>query len=73
MRNAAVVHEWIHPQQIENRNEVISREIHTHEVYPQVLPIVQKEYLPPKHLLQKEDGTLVPVDSCEDGGWLVGT
>ena len=50
------------------REEVITREIHTHDVYHRILPVVDVEVLPPRHFLPVEGGGLVEVSAAEVPG-----
>ncbi|KAM3067306.1 hypothetical protein ACMFMG_005332 [Clarireedia jacksonii] len=52
----AVVHEHITPTQHEIIQERISREIHYHDVYHRILPIIDTEVLPPRHYIYGPDG-----------------
>lgn len=62
MVNIAVTHEVIKPQVTEIVQEQIHREIHTHDVYHRIQPILDVEVLPPKHYIPGPDGkTLIEV------------
>lgn len=50
------------------REEVINREVHTHDVYHRILPIIDIEVLPPRHFLPVEGGGLVEVSAAEVPG-----
>lgn len=50
------------------REEVITREIHTHDVYHRILPIIDVEVLPPRHFLPVEGGGLVEIGADEVPG-----
>jgi hypothetical protein len=65
---AAVVHENVTKDVHHIREEVITREIHTHDVYHRILPIVDVEVLPPRHFLPVEGGGLVEVSAAEVPG-----
>lgn len=64
----AVVHEKVHRAVHHVREEVITREIHTHDVYHRVQPIVDVEVLPPRHFLPVEGGGLVEISAQEVPG-----
>lgn len=64
----AVVHEKVHKAIHHVREEVITREIHTHNVFHRILPIVDVEVLPPRHFLPVEGGGLVEVGAHEVPG-----
>ena len=50
------------------REEIVTREIHTHDVYHRIQPIVDVEVLPPRHFLPVEGGGLVEVSAQEVPG-----
>ncbi|TAQ86815.1 hypothetical protein B7494_g4881 [Chlorociboria aeruginascens] len=52
----AVVQENVTPTPHEIRDEHITREIHNHDVYHRVLPVIQTEILPTKHYVLAKDG-----------------
>ncbi|KAE8447214.1 hypothetical protein EG329_011045 [Mollisiaceae sp. DMI_Dod_QoI] len=52
----AVTHEYVTPTRHEIREERITREIHTHDVYHRILPVIETEILPTKHYVPSEDG-----------------
>lgn len=52
----AVVHETVRVDTHEIVTERIEREIHTHDVYHRILPIVDIEVLPPRHFVQTPAG-----------------
>lgn len=64
----AVVHETIHQEVHEIRQEVITREIHNHEYYHRILPIVDVEVLPARHFLPVEGGGLVEISGDDVPG-----
>ena len=64
----AVVHETIHQEVHEIRQENITREIHNHEYYHRILPIVDVEVLPARHFLPVEGGGLVEISRDEVPG-----
>jgi len=64
----AVVHETVNNEIHHIRQEVITREIHDHEYYHRILPIVDVEVLPPRHFLPVEGGGLVEINSDEIPG-----
>ncbi|KAI5781520.1 hypothetical protein EDC01DRAFT_632797 [Geopyxis carbonaria] len=61
----AIVHERIRPVETEERFEVITREIHKHEVNTRIQPIVDRTYLPTIHYLETESGELVEISADE--------
>lgn len=64
----AVVHEKVHRAVHHVREEVITREIHTHDIYHRIQPIVDVEVLPPRHFLPVEGGGLVEINAQEVPG-----
>ena len=46
----------------------MTREIHTHDVYHRILPVIDVEVLPPRHFLPVEGGGLVEVSASEVPG-----
>ncbi|CZR64723.1 uncharacterized protein PAC_14622 [Phialocephala subalpina] len=52
----AVTHEHVTPTRHEIREERITREIHTHDVYHRILPVIETEILPTKHFVPSGDG-----------------
>ncbi|KAI9875048.1 MAG: hypothetical protein M1830_008986 [Pleopsidium flavum] len=64
----AVVHETVNKQIHHVREEVITREIHTHDVFHRIQPIIDVEVLPPRHFLPVEGGGLVEVSADEVPG-----
>lgn len=50
------------------REEVITREVHNHDVFHRILPVVDVEVLPPRHFLPVEGGGLVEVSAAEVPG-----
>ena len=58
----AVTHETITREIHHVREERITKEIHEHEVYHRVLPIVEVEVLPTRHFLPTENDGLVEID-----------
>lgn len=64
----AVVHEVVHQDVHHVREEVITREIHTHEIYHRILPVIDVEVLPPRHFLPVEGGGLVEISASEAPG-----
>lgn len=43
------------------RHELITREVHNHDVFHRILPIIDVEVLPARHFVPSHDGTLVEV------------
>ena len=72
---SAVVHETVHKNVHYVREEQITKEIHTHDVYHRILPIIDVEVLPPRHFLPVEGGGLVEISGKEVPGrgnnWVV--
>lgn len=66
--NPAVVHERVHQNVHHIRKELITREIHEHEVYHRILPVIDVEVLPPRHFLPVEGGGLVEISGKEVPG-----
>ncbi|KAL8696150.1 MAG: hypothetical protein Q9224_002946 [Gallowayella concinna] len=64
----AVVHERVHEDVHHIREEHITKEIHNHDVYHRILPIIDVEVLPPRHFLPVEGGGLVEISSKEVPG-----
>jgi len=52
----AVVHEHVTPTRREIRQDVITREIHNHDVYHRILPVIETEILSTKHYVKSQDG-----------------
>ena len=63
-----MVHENVTKDVHHIREEVITREIHTHDVFHRILPVVDVEVLPPRHFLPVEGGGLVEVSASEVPG-----
>jgi hypothetical protein len=62
----AVVHEHVTPTRHEIREERITREIHTHDVYHRILPVIETEILPTKHYIPSKDGkSLIEIPESE--------
>lgn len=62
----AVLHEHVTPTRREIHEEVLTREIHNHDVYHRVLPVIETEILPAKHYVRSQDGkTLVEIPESE--------
>jgi hypothetical protein len=64
----AVVHETVQQRVHHVREEVITREIHTHDVFHRILPVIDVEVLPPRHFLPVEGGGLVEIGADEVPG-----
>ena len=62
------MHETIKQDVHHVREEVVTREIHEHDVYHRILPIIDVEVLPPRHFLPVEGGGLVEVTADEVPG-----
>lgn len=61
----AVVHETVNQEIHHIREEVITREIHNHDIYHRILPVIDVEVLPARHFLPVEGGGLVEVSADE--------
>ncbi|MCJ1249773.1 hypothetical protein MMC30_006999 [Trapelia coarctata] len=64
----AVVHETVNKEVHHIRQEVITREIHNHDYYHRILPVIDVEVLPPRHFLPVEGGGLVEINADEIPG-----
>ena len=64
----AVTHETVKEKVHNIREEVITREIHTHDVFHRMLPVIDVEVLPPRHFLPVEGGGLVEIGADEVPG-----
>lgn len=62
------MHETVHKDICHIREEVITREIHNHDVYHRILPVIDVEVLPPRHFLPVEGGGLVEISASEVPG-----
>ncbi|GAB7352497.1 hypothetical protein MBLNU459_g2899t2 [Dothideomycetes sp. NU459] len=60
----AITHETVEREEHHIREERITREIHYHDVYHRILPIIDIEVLPARHYVRNDDGTLREI--CED-------
>ncbi|KAI9821651.1 MAG: hypothetical protein M1827_002232 [Pycnora praestabilis] len=71
----AVIHEDVTKEIHHIREEVITREIHTHDIYHRIQPVIDVEVLPPRHFLPVEGGGLVEVSADEvpgrHGNWVI--
>ncbi|KAK0648024.1 hypothetical protein B0T16DRAFT_455530 [Cercophora newfieldiana] len=56
-----VTQETVKPSEHEIIEEHVDREIHTHEVRPQIQSIIDREVLPARHYVQDDNGKLVEV------------
>ena len=68
MWTSPVVQEKVVEKVHKQREEVVTREIHTHDVYHRILPIIDVEVLPPRHFLPVEGGGLVEIGADEVPG-----
>ena len=59
------MHETVHKDIHHIREEVITREIHNHEVYHRILPVIDVEVLPARHFLPVQGGGLVEISASE--------
>lgn len=57
----AVVHEVVKRHEHEIIEERIYREIHNHDVYHRIQPVLQTEILPPRHYIHDANGNLVEI------------
>ena len=64
----AVTQETVRDKVHHVREEVITREIHTHDVFHRMLPVIDVEVLPPRHFLPVEGGGLVEIGADEVPG-----
>ena len=64
----AVVHETVHKDVHHIREELIRKEIHTHDIYHRILPVIDVEVLPARHFLPVEGGGLVEISADEVPG-----
>ena len=62
------MHENIQRKVHRIREEVITREIHDHDIYHRILPVIDVEVLPPRHFLPVEGGGLVEISASEVPG-----
>ncbi|KAI9724099.1 MAG: hypothetical protein M1812_000818 [Candelaria pacifica] len=71
----AVIHEDVTKAVHNVREEVYTREIHTHDIYHRIQPVIDVEVLPPRHFLPVEGGGLVEVTAEEvpgrHGNWVI--
>jgi hypothetical protein len=62
----AVIHEHVTPTRHEIREERVTREIHYHNVYHRILPVIETAILPTKHFIHSPDGqTLIEISESE--------
>lgn len=64
----AVVHETVHKDVHHIREELIRKEIHTHDIYHRIQPVIDVEVLPARHFLPVEGGGLVEISAEEVPG-----
>jgi hypothetical protein len=57
----AVIHEVVKPHEHEIIEERIYREIHNHDVYHRIQPVLQTEILPARHYVHDVNGNLVEI------------
>ena len=50
------------------REELVTREIHNHDIFHRMLPVIDVEVLPPRHFLPVEGGGLVEIGAHEVPG-----
>ncbi|ODQ51875.1 hypothetical protein SAICODRAFT_26294 [Saitoella complicata NRRL Y-17804] len=58
-----VIHETVIPHEREEFTQVITRDRHVTHVQPLVVPVLERVFLPPIHVLEKEDGRWYELDS----------
>lgn len=58
-----MTHETVHQKVHHVREEVVTRDIHTHDVYHRIQPIIDVEVLPARHFLPVEGGGLVEINA----------
>lgn len=63
-----MVHETVHQDVHHMREELITREVHHHDIYHRILPVIDVEVLPPRHFLPVEGGGLVEINAEEVPG-----
>ncbi len=66
--SSAIVHETVQKQVHHVQEEVVTREIHDHDIYHRILPVVDVEVLPPRHFLPVEGGGLVEIGASDVPG-----
>ena len=64
----AVVHETVLRDVHHIHEERITREIHNHDYFHRILPVIDVEVLPPRHFLPVEGGGLVEISTSEVPG-----
>ncbi|KAI9840156.1 MAG: hypothetical protein M1837_001869 [Sclerophora amabilis] len=64
----AVCHETIYPEVRRIREEVITREIHLHDVYHRILPVIDVQILPARHFVPIPGGGLREATAEEVSG-----
>ncbi|KAI9830624.1 MAG: hypothetical protein M1819_005434 [Sarea resinae] len=73
--NSAVTHETVTKKIHNIREEVVTREVHNHDVFHRILPIVDVEVLPTQHYVLDEEGGLVEIFAEEapgrQGNWVL--
>ncbi|KAF8463080.1 hypothetical protein BDZ91DRAFT_784165 [Kalaharituber pfeilii] len=68
--NPPIVHEYSIPQHHDIRTSQVTREVHTHEIQQSILPVLKTEYLPIKHVVERDDGTVEDItaeQAAKDG------
>lgn len=63
-----MTHETVRQDIHHMREEFVTREVHNHDVYHRILPIIDVEVLPPRHFLPVEGGGLVEISAEEVPG-----
>lgn len=63
MSTLAVTNETITPQIHNIREEQVTREIHTHDVYHRIQPVIDVEVLPTKHYIRNSTGGLTEISA----------
>lgn len=64
----AVTHETVVPKVRNIREEQITREIHTHDVFHRILPVIETEILPTKHYIRNSAGGLTEIPASDVPG-----
>lgn len=67
---AAVVHEHVTPKVHHETTELITRDIHTHDIFHRIQPVIDREVLPTKHYVPHptEPGVLLEIPESQVPG-----
>ncbi|KAI9745620.1 MAG: hypothetical protein M1818_001154 [Claussenomyces sp. TS43310] len=62
----AVVHETVIPTILHETQQLLTREVHTHDVFHRILPVVDVEVLPTKHFIPdpQKPGSLIEIPAA---------